>query len=40
MLEKIKLLLNASDDSLHELILTLISLCKEEAYIYCNTNGY
>ena len=40
MLEKIKLLLNASDDSLDELILTLISLCKEEAYIYCNLPEY
>ena len=40
MLEKIKLLLNANDDSLDELILTLISLCKEEAYIYCNLPEY
>ena len=40
MLEKIKLLLNASDDSLDELILTLISLCKEEAYSYCNLPEY
>ena len=40
MLEKIKLLLNANDDSLDELILTLISLCKEEAYVYCNLPEY
>ena len=41
MLEKIKLLLNVSDiDSLDELILTLITLCKEEAYIYCNLPEY
>lgn len=40
MLEKIKLLLSASDDSLDELILTLISLCKEEAYVYCNLPEY
>ena len=41
MLEKIKLLLNVSDiDNLDELILTLITLCKEEAYIYCNLEKY
>ena len=40
MLEKIKLLLNANDDSLDELILILISLCKEEAYVYCNLPEY
>ena len=40
MLEKIKLLLNANDDNLDELILTLISLCKEEAYVYCNLPEY
>lgn len=40
MLEKIKLLLSRPDDSEDELIATLISLCKEEAYIYCNLPEY
>lgn len=41
MLNKIKLLLNrADDDSLDELLQTLIALCKEEAYIYCNLEDY
>lgn len=40
MLEKIKLLLSRPDDSEDELIATLISLCKEEAYIYCNLSEY
>ena len=40
MLEKIKLLLNCFDDNQDELIATLISLCKEEAYIYCNLPEY
>lgn len=41
MLEKIKILLNrADDDSLDELLQILISLCKEEAYIYCNFTEY
>ena len=40
MLEKIKLLLNCLDDNQDELIATLISLCKEEAYIYCNLPEY
>lgn len=41
MLDTIKLLLNMSnDDSIDELLLTLISLCKEEAYIYCNLDEY
>ena len=39
MLEKIKLLLN-KDDSADELLNTLISMCKEEAYIYCNLPAY
>ena len=39
MLEKIKLLLN-KDDSADELLNTLISMCKEEAYIYCNLPEY
>lgn len=40
MLEKIKLLLNKNDDSLDELLNTLIALCKEEAYTYCNLSEY
>ena len=41
MLEKIKLLLGKeNDDSIDELLLTLIALCKEEAYIYCNLEEY
>lgn len=40
MLEKIKLLLNRIDDSEDELIATLMALCKEEAYIYCNLLEY
>lgn len=40
MLEKIKLLLNKIDDTEDELLNTLISLCKEEAYIYCNLPAY
>lgn len=41
MLDKIKLLLNkANDDSVDELLATLIALCKEEAYVYCNLDEY
>lgn len=41
MLEKIKLLLSKSNDnSIDELLNTLISMCKEEAYIYCNLESY
>jgi hypothetical protein len=41
MLDKIKLLLSKSDDdTVDELIQTLISLCKEEAYVYCNLDSY
>ena len=40
MLEKIKLLLSISDDATDELLNTLISMCKEEAYIYCNLLEY
>lgn len=39
MLERIKLLLN-KDDSADELLNTLISMCKEEAYVYCNLPAY
>ena len=39
MLDKLKLLMGL-DDSLDELLMTLISLCKEEAYIYCNLPEY
>jgi hypothetical protein len=41
MLNTIKLLLNkADDDSADELLLTLITLCKNEAYNYCNLSKY
>ena len=41
MLDKIKLLLNLQDDDTQdELLLTLIGLCKDEAYIYCNLEEY
>lgn len=41
MLNKIKLLLNkADDDSLDEVLTTLIALCKQEAYNYCNLSDY
>lgn len=41
MLEKIKLLLNkATDDSADELLELLISLCKDEAFNYCNLVEY
>lgn len=40
MLEKIKLLLNKTDDSVDELLTTLIGLCKDEAVIYCNREEY
>jgi len=40
MLNKLKLLLNIQDDTEDELLYTLISLCKEEAYTYCNLPEY
>ena len=41
MLQKIKLLINkVNDDNEDELIATLISLCKDEAYHYCNLAEY
>lgn len=41
MLERIKLLLNkVDDDSVDELLNTLIAICKDEAYIYCNLTSY
>ena len=41
MLEKLKLLLNKeNDDNIDDLLITLIALCKEEAYIYCNLEEY
>lgn len=40
MLEKIKLLLNIQDDNQDELLSTLISLCKDEAYTYCSLSEY
>ena len=40
MLERIKLLLSIADDEQDELLSTLIVLCQEEAYIYCNLEEY
>lgn len=40
MLERIKLLLNIADNEQDELLSTLIILCQEEAYIYCNLEEY
>ena len=40
MLDKLKLLLNIPDDAQDELLQVLISLCKDEAYTYCNLPEY
>ena len=41
MLERLKLLLHLEDnDDVDELLMTLIGLCKQEAYIYCNLEEY
>ena len=41
MLEKIKLLLSKSnDDSVDELLNTLIAICNDEAVVYCNLPQY
>lgn len=41
MLERIKLLLNKhDDDSVDELLFTLISWCQEDATTYCNLDQY
>lgn len=43
MLERIKLLLNkfdVEDETLDKMLLTLIHLCQEEAYRYCNLEEY
>ena len=40
MLDKIKLLLSMNDDTADDLLNTLISMRKEEAYIYCNLPEY
>lgn len=40
MLEKIKMLLNLTNDDSDELLVMLIALCKEEAYTYCNLEEY
>lgn len=40
MLDKLKLLLNIPDDAQDELLQVLISLCKNEAYTYCNLSEY
>ena len=40
MLDKIKLMLSIIDDTADDLLNTLIAICKEEAYIYCNLPEY
>lgn len=40
MLEKIKLLLSIVGDSADDLLFTLIAMCKEDAYVYCNLEEY
>ena len=40
MLDKIKILLNIQDDAQDELLSTLMGLCREEAYVYCNLPAY
>ena len=40
MLDNIKLLLSIIDDTADDLLNTLIAICKEEAYIYCNLPEY
>ena len=41
MLEKIKLLLNKMDDpTVDKTLNTLISICKQQAYVYCNLEEY
>lgn len=40
MLDKIKILLNIQDDAQDELLSTLMGLCREEAYVYCNLLAY
>lgn len=40
MLDKIKLLLGITDETADDLLNTLIAICKEEAYIYCNLPEY
>lgn len=40
MLDKIKLLLGLTTDDKDELILVLISICKDQATTYCNLEEY
>lgn len=40
MLDKIKLLLGLTTDDKDELILALISICKDQATTYCNLEEY
>lgn len=41
MLDRLKLLLHKEDDdTIDELLMLLITLCKDEAYIYCNLDEY
>lgn len=40
MLDKIKLLVSMNEDTADDLLNTLIAICKEEAYVYCNLEEY
>ena len=40
MLDKIKILLNITDDSQDDLLQVLVSLCKDEAIDFCNLSEY
>lgn len=40
MKDKIKILIGLTDDSKDDVLDVLISLCKAEAYEYCNLEGY
>lgn len=40
MLDKIKLLVSMNEDTADDLLNTLIAICKEEAYVYCNLPEY
>lgn len=40
MLDKIKLLLNITNDDKDDLLLTLIGICKDMAIDYCNLEEY
>ena len=40
MLDKIKILLNITDDSQDDLLQVLVSLCMDEAIDFCNLSEY